>query len=65
MNELYDIVYGNYGEEEYTEEYDELDDARADFNQLSQYEDYNFVILRHIKFDEEDEEITIICSTES
>ena len=53
MRELFDIVYGNYGEEEYVEEYEELDDARADFNRISQYEDYEFVILRHIKIDEE------------
>lgn len=65
MKQIFDIVYGNYGEEEYVEEYEELDDARADFNRISQYENYDFVFLRHIKIDEEDEDITIICSTES
>lgn len=61
MKELFDIVYGNYGEEEYIEVYEELDDARADFNRISQYEDYEFVFLRHIIIDEDDdEEITIL-----
>jgi hypothetical protein len=60
MNELYDIVYGNYGEEEQIEIYEDFEDARADFYHLSQNEDYEFIMLRKIIFDEDYEEIEII-----
>lgn len=55
---MFDIVYGNYPNEEYIEEYEDIDDARADFITLSN-EDYDYIILRKIDIDEEGNEENI------
>lgn len=55
---MFDIVYGNYPNEEYIEEYEDIDAARADFITLSN-EYYDYIILRKIDIDEEGNEENI------
>lgn len=62
LQKFWVLVLGErYTNSESTEEYDDFDDARADFINLSQYErdTYRYIVLQEVETDYEDyEEIT-------
>ena len=49
---MFELIYGNYNDIEEKDIYEDIDDARADALRLSQYYDYDFVVLKDVYNDE-------------
>lgn len=61
METIFDLVYGNYNEEEQIEQYEDIDDLRTDFKYLVENYNYDFVVGRKITIDSDGlEDIDII-----
>lgn len=64
IEEFFDIIlityYGTSVYEEVSETYEDIDDARADAIHYSESGNYDRVILRHIFYDNDYEDIEII-----
>lgn len=61
METIFDLIYGHYNDEEQQEQYENIDDLRADFKHLVENYNYDFVIGRKITIDNDGlEDIDII-----
>ena len=61
MKEFYVVVYAE-DNTEYTEEYEDFEDARADYfhRACGYYSDYDYVVLQRVFFEDNKETIEII-----